>query len=197
LKEEIRKKILNLREKFQNSEEHSYLIKENFFSLPEIKNFGTFLLYYPHRGEVNTLPIINQLLKEGKTVLLPKVERDNILPIFISNLSQLKKGYAGIKEPEGEPFPKEAIDLVVVPAVAYDKEGYRIGYGKGYYDRFLADFKGLKVGLAYQFQILDKVPREKHDIPVDIIVTPFEIIKTKKEERNVRNNSWSYNILSR
>jgi len=184
LKEELRKKILNLRTRFNKTEEHSKLIAEKFLKLPEVKTARTFLLYYPHKKEVNTIPIIKQLIKQGKTILLPKVEKDQILPIFISNLSELKEGFAGIKEPKGKVYPKDKIDIVVVPAVAYDKRGYRIGYGKGYYDRFLSNYKGKKIGLAYQFQLVEKIPYESHDIPVDIIITPTQTIKTKKEETN-------------
>jgi 5-formyltetrahydrofolate cyclo-ligase len=182
LKEEIRKKIINLRKNFKNSEEHSKLIADRFFSLPETQKARTFLFYYPHKNEVNTIPIIEKLMEQNKAILLPKVEKDRILPIFISNLSELKEGFAGIKEPSGEEYPKEKIDIVVVPAVAFDRKGYRIGYGKGYYDRFLSDYKGLKIGLAYQFQLMEKLPHEEHDVPVDIVITPFEIIRVKEEK---------------
>lgn len=181
MKEELRKKILSLRKSFKNSGAQSKLIAEKFFSLPEVKSSKTFLLYFPHKKEVNTLPIIRKLIKQGKKVLLPKVEKDKILPILVSNLSQLQRGFAGIKEPQGKIIPKNQIDIVVVPAVAYDRRGYRIGYGKGYYDRFLKDYKGLKIGLAYDFQVVDRIPYEKHDVPVDIVITPSEIINIKEE----------------
>ncbi|RUM60718.1 MAG: 5-formyltetrahydrofolate cyclo-ligase [Persephonella sp.] len=195
-KNSIRKKILSIRETYRVSNEEIERIKEKFLSLVDKYKSNVILLYYPHRNEVDTKPIIRELLKRKKTVLLPKVEKNRILPIFISDISDLKEGFAGIKEPEGKVYPKEKIDIVVVPAVAYDRKGYRLGYGKGFYDRFLKDFQNLKgklcfktkvrrnrfetqlIGLAYDFQVLDKLPHEKHDIPVDIIITPKEVIKT-------------------
>ncbi|RUM60021.1 MAG: 5-formyltetrahydrofolate cyclo-ligase [Persephonella sp.] len=197
-KNSIRKKILSIRETYRVSNEEIERIKEKFLSLVDKYKSNVILLYYPYRNEVDTKPIIRELLKRKKTVLLPKVEKNRILPIFISDISDLKEGFAGIKEPEGKVYPKEKIDIVVVPAVAYDRKGYRLGYGKGFYDRFLKDFQNLKgklcfktkvrrnrfetqlIGLAYDFQVLDKLPHEKHDIPVDIIITPKEVIKTER-----------------
>jgi 5-formyltetrahydrofolate cyclo-ligase len=106
---------------------------------------------------------------------------DRLIPVKIQNLTNLKKGYAGIKEPEGKGVPPEKIDIVVVPAVAFYKYGHRLGYGKGFYDRFLKKTKALKVGVAYDFQILEKLPAESHDIPVDLIITPTQIIMRKEE----------------
>jgi len=153
-------------------------------SLPVLKTAKAVLLYYPHKNEVDTKPIIGKLLQEGKiTVCLPKVVGQNIVPVKVNSLSQLKEGYAGIKEPEGQPCPVEEIDLVVVPAVAFDRKGQRLGYGKGFYDRFLKETDALKVGLAYDFQVVDSLPAEEHDEPVDLIITPTGIINTKEDEQ--------------
>jgi len=201
-KNSIRRKILSIRERYKVKNEEIEKIKEKFLSLVDRYKSNTILLYYPHRNEVDTRPIIRELLKRKKTVLLPKVEKNHILPIFISDISDLKEGFAGIKEPEGKVYPKEKIDIVVVPAVAYDRRGYRLGYGKGFYDRFLKDFQNLKgklcfktkskrnrlktqfIGLAYDFQVLDSLPYEEHDIPVDIIITPREVIETGRGRIN-------------
>ena len=179
-KDYIRKKFLKIRESYNPTDKEIKDITNNLLNVVKKYNADTILLYYPHKKEVNTIPIIEKLIKLKKTVLLPKVEKDNILPIIISNISNLKVGFAGIKEPEGFTFPKEKIDIVVVPAIAYDKRGYRLGYGKGFYDRFLKDFQNLKIGLAYDFQVVDKLPNDTFDIPVDIIITPKEVIYTGK-----------------
>ena len=180
-KDDIRKTVLKIRESYKPTDEEINQLKEKFLNLIDRYNFKNILLYYPHKNEINTIPIIKELLKRGKTVLLPKVEKDSILPILISDISDLNIGFAGIKEPEGKPFPKNRIDVVVVPAVAYDRRGYRLGYGKGFYDRFLQDFTNLKVGLAYNFQVLKDIPYEEHDIPVDIIITPEEVIEAGRK----------------
>ena len=182
MKEGIRKDLLNKRLKYKNAQEDSEKIIKELLSLPEIQNAHTVLIYYPHKNEVNVLPLFEILSFKGKKVLFPKTVNEELHPIHVSSLENLKKGNFGILEPEGEKAEKDYIDIVIVPAVAFDKKGYRIGYGKGFYDRFLKDFKGLKVGVAYDFQVVDQVPHHEHDIPVDIIVTPTRLIKVNKEE---------------
>lgn len=183
MKDQLRRKLIEIRKHYKKSKEDSSLICERFFSLPDILFFYTYMLYYPHKNEVDTTCIIQRLLEEGKTVLLPKVEEKHILPVVVSDISRLKTGYAGIKEPEGDVYIGR-IDVVVVPGVAFDERGYRLGYGKGFYDRFLE--KGdvvLAVGLAYDFQVLKDIPVQQHDLPVDIVLTPTKTIRRKEEER--------------
>lgn len=182
LKDSLRRKLIEKRKHYKNWIEDSKKIEDKFFLLDKVNKSSVFLLYYPHKNEVNTLNIINRLLSEGKTVLLPKVEGKHLLPIKITDINSVSTGYAGIKEPEGEVYQGD-IDVIVVPAVAFDEKGYRLGYGKGFYDRFLNKQKALKIGLAYDFQVLNDIPKELHDVPVDIIITPTKIIKTKEEQR--------------
>ncbi|SNZ09645.1 5-formyltetrahydrofolate cyclo-ligase [Persephonella hydrogeniphila] len=184
MKSIIRNEILTRRISHKNAEEDSKKIAQKFINLPQLKKAKNILLYYPHKNEVDTRPIIDHLLN-SKTInlFLPKVQDQELIPVRIKDLSSLKKGYAGIMEPEGESISPEKIDIIVVPAIAFDKRGHRIGYGKGYYDRFLKKTKALKVGVAYDFQIVDKLPYEQHDIPVDLIITPTRIIKTKEDEK--------------
>ena len=184
MKHLLRDILLKRREEHKKAEEESKAVVEKVLSLPQLKTARYVLLYYPHRNEVNTLPLIEKLLKLEKTVLLPKVSGKDILPIPVKELTSLKEGYAGIKEPEGNPVPYEVIDIIFVPGVVFDKKGHRIGYGKGYYDRFLKKVKGLKVGLAYDFQIVDEIPHEEHDIPLDVIITPTRVIKIKEAKEN-------------
>ncbi len=184
MKKIIREALLQKRELHTTAEEDANRVKEKFLSLPQLKEAKYILLYYPHKNEVNTISIISELLKQDKIVLLPKVQKDTILPIQIKSLNDLKKGYAGIKEPKGETVSPEKIDIIVVPGVAFDKQGYRLGYGKGFYDRFLSNINPLKVGLAYDFQILENLPKEQHDVPLDIIITPSKIITIKEEKKN-------------
>lgn len=182
MKEGIRKNLLNKRLEHKNIKEDSEKIVKKLLSLPEIQNAQTILLYYPHKNEVNVLPLFEILSFKGKRVLFPKTVNEEIHPVAVNSLKDLKKGNFGILEPEGKKTEKEHIDIVIVPAVAFNKKGYRIGYGKGFYDRFLKDFKGLKVGVAYDFQIVDDLPVNEHDVPVDIIVTPTNLIKVNKED---------------
>lgn len=126
--------------------------------------------------EWNTLPIIEYGLKDDKIIVLPKSNMMDKTMIFyeISNLNHLEPGYGGILEPASERCKVvefSAIDLLVVPGFAYDKRGYRIGFGGGFYDRFLTSFKGKTVSLAAQFQILDKIPINQYDQKVNQILT--------------------------
>lgn len=183
MKDPLRRKLIEKRKHYRNAIEDSQKIVENFFKLKEIRDAEVFLLYYPHKNEVDTSHLIKKLLLDGKTVLLPKVEGKVMLPIKIEDLNSLRAGYAGIKEPSGEAFDGK-IDVIVVPAVAFDEKGYRLGYGKGFYDKFLSKLEDvLKIGFAYDFQVIDRLPIDAHDIPVDIILTPTKIIKTKEETR--------------
>jgi len=182
LKEEIRKKILTKREIYSDWEEDSLKVLKNLLTLSWLFDYNVFMLYYSHRKEVDTKPIINHLLNLSKIVLLPRVKGPDILPIQIHDLENLYIGYGGIKEPRGNVYEGK-IDVVIVPAVAFDIHGYRLGYGKGYYDRFLPKIEPvIKVGLAFDFQILDKIPHDPYDVKIDYIITPTQIYKTKKED---------------
>ncbi|RMA93197.1 5-formyltetrahydrofolate cyclo-ligase [Hydrogenothermus marinus] len=183
MKKSIREKILEKRNKHRYAEEDSKRIIDKLINLPQLKKADTIMLYYPHKNEVNILPLFYKL--SDKTFLFPKTTSEDILPVKVDSLDNFSKGRFGILEPQGELFNPKDIDIVIVPAVAFDETGHRIGYGKGYYDRFLKKTDALKIGVAYDFQVLDKFPTEHHDIPVDLIVTPTKIIKIKEELRDV------------
>ena len=182
MKEELRKSLISKREIYLDWKDDSIKIFKNLLTLSWLLDHNVFMLYYPHRKEVDTKPIVDYLQKHSKIILLPKVKNFDLLPIRIYSLDDLYVGYAGIREPKGKVYDGK-IDVVIVPGVAYDKYGYRLGYGKGYYDRFLPKVDPvIKIGLAFDFQILDKLPHDPHDVKMDYIVTPTKIYKTKKEE---------------
>jgi 5-formyltetrahydrofolate cyclo-ligase len=138
------------------------------------------MLYYPVRGEVDLLPLLEELVaNKTKKVLLPKITADGeMVAVEVSDLGVLRRGKFGIPEPlGGRIYKPEKIDLVVVPAVAFDEDCNRLGMGKGFYDRFLSRVKGKKVGVAYDFQLLPSggIPTEGHDQKVDLVVTPTKI----------------------
>jgi len=159
-------------------------IKENFLSLPEYREARRILFFASFRSEVNTIPLIRKALEDGKTVLLPKVNRrERKLEIYeIKSLEDLKKGYMGIPEPGipeslgGLPVSPLKCDIIVIPGAAFDPGGGRLGYGGGYYDRLLSQLIGKKgphlIALAYEIQIMEEaLPMESHDIKVQKIVT--------------------------
>jgi 5-formyltetrahydrofolate cyclo-ligase len=126
--------------------------------------------------EVSTMPLIERAWAAGKTVVVPKCNpTDHTMKFFrITSFSQLETVYFGLQEPiinETVYCSAEEIDLMVVPGIVFSKKGYRIGYGGGYYDRYLASFGGTAISLAFAFQLRKEVPADDHDIPVQAIIT--------------------------
>lgn len=137
------------------------------------------LLYHSLPDE---LPTHRFLEKWGsrKSFYLPRVNGVN-LDLLPYNKSKLHMGAFNIEEPLGDDItPLDKIELIIVPAVAYDSSGNRIGRGKGYYDRMLVETKATKIGIAYDFQLIDDIEPSPHDIPVDIIITDKRYIKTRQ-----------------
>lgn len=139
---------------------------------PEFSNAKTVFCYISAHGEVDTYGIIQELLKDKK-VLIPYCinEEGDMIACPINSLDDLKEGKFKIPEPRfPEEFPKEKIDFVIVPGVAFDKNGYRLGYGKGYYDRFLAGITPFKLGVCQSEFFLEEVPHGKFDVKMDDIL---------------------------
>lgn len=186
MKRLIRDKILSLR-KSQTADEiirKSNKIKEKLFELPEFINSNTILFYVDTRNEVKTDFMIREALKLKKRTIIPvsnKKEKNLILSELKDFDKELEAGNFNILEPKKEflrTINSNEVDLVIVPGVAFDKMGNRIGYGKGFYDNFLKNLgKDLKtIAIAYDFQIVDKIPITCNDISVQKIITEKRII---------------------
>ncbi|MGE5628778.1 MAG: 5-formyltetrahydrofolate cyclo-ligase [Solirubrobacterales bacterium] len=178
-KADIRKNILMKRDNISDmvKSEWDEIIFERVISTDFYKNSKDIFIFVSFRSEVDTHKIIKNAIKEGKNIYVPKVisKEEGMRAYKINNFEDMQKGYYGILEPKEycrEISPID-IDLVIMPGAAFDKNGGRIGYGGGYYDRFLTLLKGnvKKVALAYKFQVLDLVPMEENDIRVDEIIT--------------------------
>lgn len=142
-------------------------------SHPRVKAARTVMMYYSLADEVDTHEAVDLLLSMGKTVVLPVVTGSSTMELRLYTGKEcLRKGAFGIEEPCGEVFTKtEAIDLVVVPGVAFDAHGNRLGRGKGYYDRFLAKLpEACKIGVCFSFQKVEAVPADGNDILMDEVV---------------------------
>lgn len=128
--------------------------------------------YLPYNQEVRTVPMLEQALKDGKKVAVPKVYGDEMKFLYLDDLTKVEKGYAGIPEPiADEPVADDETALVLMPGLAFDPQGHRIGYGGGFYDRFLAaEPNHPTLALCYEFQMLPKLDTEEHDIPVDTVL---------------------------
>ena len=136
------------------------------------KNAKTIYGYLPYNQEVRTVPMLEQALKDGKKVAVPKVYGDEMKFLYLDDLSKVSKGYAGIPEPiADEPVADDETALVLMPGLAFDPAGHRIGYGGGFYDKFLAaEPNHPTLALCYEFQMLPELHTEEHDIPVDSVL---------------------------
>lgn len=128
--------------------------------------------YLPYNQEVRTVPILEQAIRDGKRVAVPKCYGDEMRFIWMEDLSQVEKGYAGIPEPISDgPVADDQTALVLMPGLAFDPQGHRIGYGGGFYDRFLAaEPNHPTLALCYDFQMLEHLETEEFDIPVDTVL---------------------------
>jgi len=145
---------------------------------PEFAAASCVMLYLSTQTEIDTAPLALKCWQAGKMVVVPRVSWDQrrMIPIEISSLQTgLTTTGHGIREPDssGKPIPTNLVDLVVVPGLGFTENGYRIGRGMGFYDRFLAqgDFVGISCGLAFQDQIVPEVPVLDHDVPLSMLVT--------------------------
>ena len=128
--------------------------------------------YLPYNQEVRTVPMLEQAILDGKQVAVPKVIGDDMVFIYLTDMNQVEKGYAGIPEPVAdEPVADDETALVLMPGMAFDPQGHRIGYGGGFYDKFLAAEPGHPtLALCYDFQVLPLLETEEFDIPVDRVL---------------------------
>jgi 5-formyltetrahydrofolate cyclo-ligase len=151
-------------------------ILEQVESLPVFQSAKTILLYYPVQNEVDVLPLVKRY-KHEKTILFPVSHRRGMTVHPYAGNAMMHRGKFGIPEPT-TPAYEGTIDLMIVPAVAFDKKGRRLGRGGGYYDRFIKKIKNhtFTLGVAYDFQMIDEVPSARHDQRVQGVVIPNQTI---------------------
>lgn len=173
-KKELRRTIRERKRAMTEAEiqERSAKLGALFAASEAYKNAKTIYGYLPYNQEVRTVPMLEQALKDGKRVAVPKVYGEEMKFLYLDDLSQVEKGYAGIPEPiADEPVADDETALVLMPGLAFDPQGHRIGYGGGFYDKFLAaEPDHPTLALCYDFQMLPELKTEKHDIPVDYVL---------------------------
>lgn len=192
MKDTIRKQVLEIRNKLSDEEVYN-LSEKIFLNLREnsfFNNSANIMVYLDFKHEVRTDFIINYCLKHNKNIYIPICipETHELCISRITDLKELKSGHFGIREPKTEYIRlsnSNVIDLVLVPGVAFDGAGTRIGFGAGYYDRFMKRLKpgAVKTALAYSFQVVDMVPSDEYDIPVDFIVTEEHTISCNNNDK--------------
>lgn len=173
-KQELRRAIRERKRAMteEEIEERSNALAEKFYNSPAYQAASTIYGYLPYNQEVRTIPMLQRALDEGKRVAVPKVYGEEMRFIYLEDLTQVSKGYAGIPEPIADaPVAEDQRALVLMPGLAFDPQGHRIGYGGGFYDRFLAQEPNHPtLALCYEFQMQAHLDTEEFDVPVDTVL---------------------------
>lgn len=190
MKKEFRKKVISLRKTQQPNfiKKNSDIIKDKLLKMNCIKNASTIMLYLDFNNEVITDNLIKELISLDKIVASPItiIKEKKLIPCQIKDFENgIQYGAYNIREPKPNCSTEiniKDIDVVIVPAVAYDINGFRLGYGGGFYDRFLENIRedAVTIGIAFDLQIFNEVPKEPHDAQLDYIITESRIIIPNK-----------------
>ena len=153
-------------------QEKSAALAQKFYDSPLYQAAKTIYGYLPYNQEVRTVPMLERALADGKQVAVPKVYGDEMRFILLTDLTAVESGYANIPEPiADDPVAQDPTALVLMPGLAFDPQGHRMGYGGGFYDRFLEQEPNHPtLALCYDFQMLPHLETEAHDIPVDVVL---------------------------
>lgn len=183
-KKTIREQIL-ARRKYLSAEaclRDSLRAQDRLLATAEFAAAAAIALYSPISNELFTEEICHEALRQGKRVAYPRVAGDGLNFVEVGDLTELVPGAFGILEPSGSRvLPLSRLDMIVVPGVAFDLLGGRLGYGKGFYDRILhQQDAGWLVGLCFELQLADRLPTETHDVLMDLVVTDRRIVRPSK-----------------
>ena len=168
LRREISAKKRSLTE--EQIERYSQELLELLVQHPLYKNAKSIYGYLSYNQEVRTEPILRRAQADGKKVAVPKVFGDEMKFLWLE-WDKVEKGYKGIPEPAGGEIADDPAALMLMPGLAFDHRGHRLGYGGGFYDKFLASEPHPTLALCYNFQLLDHLETESHDIPVDAVLS--------------------------
>lgn len=185
MKNQIRNEMKVKRRFMEKNEvaEKSHKAAEIFLNSEIYKSARVIMLYMPLGNETDTSEIIKRAFADGKSLVLPVTEEKTgkITAVAFEENTFLEKGGFSVTEPKNSvEVKKSEIDVVIVPGIAFDKNGARVGFGKGCYDMFLADSRATKVGLCYEFQVFEEIPADLHDVKMDFILTETGLIETKE-----------------
>lgn len=154
-------------------------IRDNLRKIDFYRNAESTGVYYSIGSEVQTHDLIQEFFNQGKEFALPRVEKNDLVFKKISSLSDLEPGSFGVMEPKEKCETVKNLDVVLVPSIALTREGYRLGYGFGFYDRYLHGKKSKKIGMSYAKNVLKTFPHDNHDVKMDCLVTEDAVIYVK------------------
>lgn len=180
IKAALRKEYLRLRRNLRREEglEKSAKIYQKTLKLAVLKTAQIISIYLSVNNEVETKPLIDFLIRSGKGVFVPQFKDYGYRFCKFESWDDLEEGPLGIMQPKTDKIIRaESLDVAILPGIAFDQKGVRLGYGKGVFDKLLEGSKAHKIGLAYDFQITEELPREKHDLVMDIVVTEKRVIE--------------------
>lgn len=154
-------------------EKTSKALAEHFFAHAAYQNAKSIYGYLPYNQEVRTTPMLEQAQRDGKRVAVPKIIGDDMVFLWLDDLTKVELGYCNIPEPiDNEPVADDETALVLMPGLAFDPEGHRCGYGGGFYDRYLEQHPNHPtLALCYGFQMFEHLEVDSHDIPVDFVLS--------------------------
>ena len=189
-KEHLRRYILRLRDRQSSAEieQKSQEITDQVLHLHEYVRARGIACYVNKDSEVSTRMLIRNALDQDKRVLVPVIKKGEI-ELFFSEIKDLGgdlvPGSFGILEPKPEsvhPVSLDAVDIIFVPGIVWDRDGYRLGWGRGYFDQAIKKLPPhvRSVGLAFNMQLINQVPRDQFDVPVDVVVTESRVIRAKR-----------------
>jgi len=161
--------------------ESSEAICRHLLALDEYKSAKIVFAFAGTEKEIDTSLFMNETIAAGKTLILPRCAAEHAIDLcVVRSMDDLEAGAYGILEPKTvRKADENNIDVILVPGLAFDRNGGRMGFGKGYYDRLLESSKAVKIGLCYDFQILEKIPTESHDVPMNFVITEKEILEIR------------------
>ena len=180
LRSKLRKKRDDLSPELRKQK--SEKITSFLYGIEEFRRSKNVFCYISYISEVETLPLISDILKKGSDLFVPKIiNNTEMIAVKLNSLTNLEPDYIGILTPKTNEILLDIVDIAIIPGIGFTKKGERLGYGRGYYDRwFSKNMVKVKVGVAFEEQIIAELPLEKTDINMDIVITEKEIIDQKK-----------------
>lgn len=177
-KKTLRGNILKIRDSLSQEEisSRSRAIEERLFDDVHFKDAHTVAFYIPKGNEVDTRGMMERALKQGKDILVP-VANSEITMCRFTSFDELVPGKFGVPEPRERTAEGHTAEVVLVPGIVFGLCMHRIGYGKGYYDNYFKNSKSYRIGICYDFQVMDELPKHEHDIPMNKIITDKRLIK--------------------
>lgn len=175
-KKELRKKYTKLRAEVEDKDLKDKQIRKNLRELDLYKNAKSVFIFISYRSEVDTKGIIEDILADEKKLLVPLVKGSQMIAVEVKGIDDLEPNKMGILEPKsGEEVTD--VDLTITPGLAFDKAGYRLGYGGGYYDKFFAKVDTIRMGIGYSDQFVESLVHEDYDKPLEYLLTDRGLIE--------------------